>query len=163
MNCPHCQTGNPAEASFCMKCGASLANSCPHCRTELPVEAQFCFKCGLQLTKTKAVPAQPHYQQYIPAELLAKLESAQASGMKGERRVVTMLFCDVKGSTAAAERHDPEEWAEIMNGAFEYLITPVYHYEGTPETRAIIDEIAGLLEDEHLRVMYLNHATKKLQ
>ena len=51
--------------------------------------------------------------------------------MQGERRVVTMLFCDVEGSTAAAESLDPEEWAEIMNGAFEHLIAPVYRYEGT--------------------------------
>ena len=51
--------------------------------------------------------------------------------MEGERRVVTMLFCDVKGSTAMAERLDPEEWAEIMNGAFEHLIAPIYRYEGT--------------------------------
>ncbi|MEZ4768869.1 MAG: adenylate/guanylate cyclase domain-containing protein [Caldilineales bacterium] len=42
-----------------------------------------------------------------------------------------MLFCDVKGSTAAASRLDPEEWAEIINGAFEHMITPVYRYEGT--------------------------------
>ena len=46
--------------------------------------------------------------------------------MQGERRVVTMLFCDVQGSTAAAEKLDPEDWAEIINGAFEYLIAPVY-------------------------------------
>lgn len=51
--------------------------------------------------------------------------------MVGERRIVTMLFCDVKGSTAAAEHLDPEDWAEIMNGAFEYMIRPVYKYEGT--------------------------------
>lgn len=51
--------------------------------------------------------------------------------MQGERRVVTVLFCDVKGSTAMAERLDPEEWAEIMNSAFERLIKPVYRYEGT--------------------------------
>ena len=42
-----------------------------------------------------------------------------------------MLFCDVQGSTAAAEQMDPEEWAEIMNGAFQHLIAPVYKYEGT--------------------------------
>ena len=72
-------------------------------------------------------------EQYIPKELLAKLESASAggSGVSGERRVVTMLFCDVTGSTAAAEQLDPEEWAQIMNGAFEHLIAPVYRYEGT--------------------------------
>src|SRR4051812_15210905 len=51
--------------------------------------------------------------------------------MEGERRVVTMLFCDVKGSTAMAETMDPEDWTEIMNGAFERLIAPVYRYEGT--------------------------------
>ena len=50
--------------------------------------------------------------------------------MEGERRIVTMLFCDVKGSTAMAEALDPEDWAEIMNGAFERLIAPVYRYEG---------------------------------
>jgi class 3 adenylate cyclase/tetratricopeptide (TPR) repeat protein len=51
--------------------------------------------------------------------------------MEGERRNVTVLFCDVKGSTSMAEMLDPEEWAEIMNGAFEHLIAPVYKYEGT--------------------------------
>ncbi len=42
-----------------------------------------------------------------------------------------MLFCDVQGSTAAAEQMDPEEWADVMNGAFDHLIAPVYRYEGT--------------------------------
>jgi class 3 adenylate cyclase/tetratricopeptide (TPR) repeat protein len=51
--------------------------------------------------------------------------------MVGERRIVTMLFCDVKGSTAAAEQLDPEDWSEIMNGAFTHMIKPVYRYEGT--------------------------------
>jgi predicted ATPase/class 3 adenylate cyclase len=51
--------------------------------------------------------------------------------MVGERRVVTMLFCDIKGSTAAAEQLDPEDWTEIINGAFEHMIKPVYKYEGT--------------------------------
>jgi class 3 adenylate cyclase len=61
-----------------------------------------------------------------------KLEMARTSGeMVGERLVVTMRFCDVKGSTTAAERLDPEEWSEIINGAFEHMIRPVYTYEGT--------------------------------
>ena len=70
--------------------------------------------------------------QYLPPELLAKLEAARAhGGMAGERRVITMLFCDVRGSTAAAEQVDPEVWSDIMNGAFERMITPIYRYEGT--------------------------------
>ena len=76
--------------------------------------------------------ARDRLEQYIPKELLAKLEGARRTGAaSAERRVVTMLFCDVTGSTAAAERLDPEEWAEIMNGAFEHLISPIYRYEGT--------------------------------
>src|SRR5206468_5538234 len=71
-------------------------------------------------------------RQYIPPELLRKLENARTGGaMAGERRLVTMLFCDVQGSTAAAEQLDPEDWAEIINGVFEHLIQPVYRYEGT--------------------------------
>ncbi|HEY3474597.1 MAG TPA: adenylate/guanylate cyclase domain-containing protein, partial [Anaerolineales bacterium] len=63
---------------------------------------------------------------------MKKLQAArEKGGMVGERRVVTMLFCDLKGSTAAAEGLDPEDWTEIMNGAFAQMIKPVYQYEGT--------------------------------
>ncbi len=71
-------------------------------------------------------------QSNIPKSLADKLQAAKASQrMRGERRVITMLFCDVTGSTSMAEQLDPEEWAEIMNEAFDYLITPIYRYEGT--------------------------------
>jgi class 3 adenylate cyclase len=70
-------------------------------------------------------------QSLIPEDFATKLEGARAAQtMVGERRIVTMLFCDIKGSTVAAEQLDPEDWAEIMNGAFEYMIRPVYKYEG---------------------------------
>ena len=79
-----------------------------------------------------AASSQDKLLQYIPKELLSKLEAARSGhAMSGERRVVTILFCDVKGSTAAAEQMDPEDWVEVMNGAFEHLIEPVYRYEGT--------------------------------
>jgi class 3 adenylate cyclase len=81
---------------------------------------------------SEAASVRAQLEQYIPRELLQKLESARTSGgIQGERRVVTMLFCDVTGSTAAEEQLDPEEWAQIMNGPFEHLIAPVYRYEGT--------------------------------
>ena len=132
MNCTSCQTQNSIDAKFCMQCGASLGSRCPQCGAQLPTEARFCQKCGHRLAGTEPEPAESRLHQYIPKELLAKLESARAAGgVQGERRIVTMLFCDVQGSTAAAEKLDPEEWAEIMNGAFEHLIAPVYRYEGT--------------------------------
>jgi class 3 adenylate cyclase/tetratricopeptide (TPR) repeat protein len=69
---------------------------------------------------------------HMPEEFASKLRAARTErSMQGERRVVTILFCDVKGSTAMAEQLDPEDWAEIMNEAFEYLIKPIYRYEGT--------------------------------
>ncbi|HJX41693.1 MAG TPA: adenylate/guanylate cyclase domain-containing protein, partial [Anaerolineales bacterium] len=136
MNCPHCSAQNPETARFCMQCGRAMLQVCPNCSAENPPQANFCGSCGQALnaepqTEAPATDTRDKLLQYIPQELLAKLEAARAGhSMAGERRVVTMLFCDVKGSTAAAERLDPEDWAEIMNSAFEYLIRPVYRYEG---------------------------------
>jgi class 3 adenylate cyclase len=68
----------------------------------------------------------------MPEEYAAKMRAARrARAMRGERRIITMLFCDVVGSTAMAGQLDAEEWTEIMNELFEHLITPVYRYEGT--------------------------------
>lgn len=137
MDCRNCQFENPDGARFCMSCGSSLANVCPECATELPAEARFCLSCGHQMAATAPAQAaaetsRANLERYIPPELLNKLEASKAGGKtEGERRIVTMLFCDVSGSTAAAEKLDPEEWAQIMNGAFENLIAPVYRYEGT--------------------------------
>ena len=105
--------------------------SCPDCSTANPDEARFCLNCGARLPVPATIDLE-HLEPYLPKGMLAKLEAARVGrSMEGERRVVTMLFCDVKGSTAMAETLDPEEWAEIMNGAFERLIAPVYRYEGT--------------------------------
>ncbi|MBI4219824.1 MAG: zinc-ribbon domain-containing protein, partial [Chloroflexi bacterium] len=132
MNCPRCETPNPEGARFCMNCGAPIQAACPQCSAPVPQGAAFCPMCGHRLGQPRPAARTPALQQYVPAELMAKLEYARAhGGMLGERRTVTVLFCDVKGSTSAAEKLDPEEWAEIMNGGFECLIAPVYRYEGT--------------------------------
>lgn len=139
MLCSKCQSANPDGAKFCMNCGASLTITCPKCATALPPGAKFCFNCGHNLAAQPPVDApkaQPETQasglhRFIPNELLAKLEAARAQGgIEGERRIMSMLFCDVKGSTAAAGQMDPEEWAGVINGAFEQMIRPIYQYEG---------------------------------
>jgi len=159
MYCPSCQAANPEGAKFCMACGNPLLASCPECGTELPAQARFCLNCGHQLAEPEAASPSASLEQYIPRELLAKLEASRSSGgLQGERRIVTMMFCDVTGSTAAAEKLDPEEWAEIMNGAFEYLIAPVYRYEGTL-ARLMGDAILAFFgapiahEDDHNRAV----------
>ncbi len=129
MQCPNCATENPQEAQFCFRCGNALAQACPNCGGALPDEAAFCPHCGHDVAGPTG--DDDGLRRYIPEELLAKLSRAATSGLSGERRRVTMLFCDVEGSTAAAENLDPEEWAELMNGAFEHLIAPIYRYEGT--------------------------------
>ena len=106
MNCPNCRTANPEAANFCMNCGSRLVVE----KESVGERSQF------------------KLDRYLPQELITKLESARSrNSMVGERRVITMLFCDVKGSTAAAEKVDPEVWTDIMNGVFEYMIHPNYN------------------------------------
>jgi class 3 adenylate cyclase/tetratricopeptide (TPR) repeat protein len=92
------------------------------------------MNCGSRLAvenESAGEKSQFKLDRYLPQELVTKLESARSrNSMVGERRVITMLFCDVKGSTAAAEKVDPETWTEVMNGVFEVMIRPVYKYEG---------------------------------
>lgn len=118
-----------------MNCGSPLTLRCANCGAELPSEAVFCPRCGHKVADPPSTaPDSPEgtLRRFIPPELLEKLELADSSGASlGERRTVTMLFSDLQGSTTAAEHLDPEDWSEIMNGAFERLIAPIYQYEGT--------------------------------
>jgi class 3 adenylate cyclase/tetratricopeptide (TPR) repeat protein len=132
MSCPRCQAANPEGAKFCLNCGTALSTACPNCATPLSSGAKFCHNCGYALAKPPSNSAQARLRQHVPEELLGEVETARAGrSSESERRIVTVLFCDVQGSTALAEQFDPEEWVEIMNGAYEYLIAPVYRYEGT--------------------------------
>lgn len=140
MECQNCGHENTEDARFCSQCGHNLSYPCPVCGTMADPEDRFCRSCGTALTESarspepEVSPAQPadDLSRYLPEELLAKMRSArQGHSMEGERRTVTMLFADVQGSTSSAEQLDPEDWAEIMNGAFERLIAPIYRYEGT--------------------------------
>ena len=138
MQCPECNTGNPEGAKFCLKCGVKLVLVCPQCKTELPPHAEFCIACGTQLvTPPSEAMREPGLgrltealERLVPREFAERLLATRGQVGK-ERRMVTILFSDVKGSTAMAEDLDPEEVMEIMEGAFDVLIEPVYRYEGT--------------------------------
>src|SRR5687767_9870548 len=129
MKCPHCTFDNPADAVFCQNCGRPLEQKCPNCSTLNATDARFCKNCGFGLSGASAhgtEAAHASLYKYIPKELAEELEATRTSrGVEGERRIVTVLFCDVQGSTALAGGLDPEEWSEIINGAFQYLIQPV--------------------------------------
>lgn len=143
MHCPACGAENPDKAKFCLECGEKLTPAtlaCAQCGAALPPSAKFCLECGAKVGAPAPPPVAPsltpeaqlaeRLKRLVPKEYAERL-LAGAGGRQGERRTVTILFCDVKGSTAMAQNLDPEDVLEIMNGAFEVLIPPVYRYEGT--------------------------------
>jgi len=135
--CPKCQFDCPAEFGFCPKCGTLLQQACPKCGFRVPAEFAFCPQCGSAVA-APAVAAERdtqallHHaiQRLIPKELAERLRATRGQ-VSTERRLVTILFCDVKGSTAMGESLDPEDMLDIMNGAFDFLIPPIYRHEGT--------------------------------
>src|SRR4051812_19413700 len=137
MECPNCSFENAGDAKFCENCGKSLEMQCPHCGKPVSPGARFCKHCGFTLHPAPATApvrtaasTQALIDRYVTKEIESKIAAAVTSSIEGERRIVTILFADIKGSTALAEKLDPEDWAEIMNSAFEYLIEPIYRYEG---------------------------------
>ena len=101
--------------------------SCPFCRHENPAGARFCNHCGAPLA-TPAIPLEP--RSYTPRHLADKI-LASRSALRGERKLVTVLFADVAGSMELAERVDPEEWHRLLDRLFRILADGVHRYEGT--------------------------------
>jgi class 3 adenylate cyclase/predicted ATPase len=137
MRCPACNTDNRDDAAYCLQCGTSLVSVCPQCGRELLPEAQFCDRCGARRPALAArmevrrdAAATEALRRLAPAAYADRLLAA-GGRMAGERRMVTILMADVTGSSALSRDLDPEEWLEIMDGAFEVLIAPIARYEGT--------------------------------
>jgi len=121
---------------FCGHCGAKLAVLCPQCGTENPPGFKFCGECGSPLETTKeempipeACPT-PAAQSYTPSHLAIQILQSK-SALEGERKQVTVLFCDLVGSTSLAERLGPETMYLLLNRFFELALSEVHRYEGT--------------------------------
>ena len=130
MQCPTCRYDNPPQAAFCIQCGAKLRLACSNCGTALPAGARFCMSCGqaVNLSTSTDDARLARLTAAAPAPLVEKMRAAHLSG---ERRMVTVLFADVVGSTALAEKMDAEDWTLIMNRAFDRISPSIYKYEGT--------------------------------
>ncbi len=127
MLCPNCQHPNTNTAKFCENCGFKLQTT--GVSNQLSVISE-----QSPVTRHPSPAPSPdlaRLEKLVPKEFAARLLQSRTGRVEGERRIVTILFCDVKGSTAMGEERDPEEILEIMNGAFDALIEPVYRYEGT--------------------------------
>jgi len=99
MKCPKCQAENFETRKFCKECGAKIIMACPHCGFEnLPAD-KFCGECGNKLTKPggPAPTAYPKPESYTPKYLAEKILTSR-SALEGERKQVTVMFADLKGS-----------------------------------------------------------------
>jgi hypothetical protein len=107
MQWPRCQHENPAGQKFCGECGARLAAGCPSCGSSNPPSQKFCGECGAPLTPGD-VPKFASPQTYTPKHLAEKILTSKAA-LEGERKQVTVLFADLKGSMELLADRDPEE------------------------------------------------------
>jgi class 3 adenylate cyclase/tetratricopeptide (TPR) repeat protein len=117
---------------FCGNCAAPLAVRCPQCGFASPPGFRFCGECAAPLGDTDAAQAAPERapRDYTPRHLAERILSSR-SALEGERKQVTVLFADVKGSMELAEGIDPEAWHGILDRFFGILTEGVHRFEGT--------------------------------
>jgi class 3 adenylate cyclase/predicted ATPase len=125
--CPACGHENRETAKFCEACAVALQRVCAGCGSALRPTAKFCDECGQSATGSAAHPSPA---SYTPKHLADKILTSRAA-LEGERKQVTVLFADVKGSMELAEQVDPEEWHRIMDRFFAILTDGVHRFEGT--------------------------------
>jgi class 3 adenylate cyclase/tetratricopeptide (TPR) repeat protein len=131
MRCPRCHQDNPTHARFCLGCGARLALACGSCGAELPGAARFCLHCGQAVAAGTTAPVRsPAPETYTPKHLAEKILTSKAA-LEGERKQVTVLFADLKGSMELLADHDPEEARKLLDPVLDRMMEAVHRYEGT--------------------------------
>ena len=135
MKCSACQSDNREGVKFCEECGTRIAQVCPRCDHTIPAGKKFCGECGQKLAQNEAAPADPviDYERpdsYTPKFMAEKILTTRGS-LEGERKRVTVFFCDVTGFTALSETLDPEAVHQIMDGCFAILMQEIHKVEGT--------------------------------
>jgi len=131
MKCPRCQHENPTESNFCLGCGTRFSISCGSCGKELPAGSRFCNMCGSPVAAES--PNQPRFtspEYYTPKHLAEKILTSKAA-LEGERKQVTVLFADLKGSMELLADRDPEEARKLLDPVLEHMMDAVHRYEGT--------------------------------
>src|SRR5215831_8702611 len=166
MRCANCHHDNPADFRFCMRCGTKLEHICPACGAALPPESLFCGKCGVRLpadttTPPMAASATDHQRPpaaYTPLYLQEKILTSR-SALEGERKQVTILFADLKGSMELLADRDPEDARRLLDPVLTRMMEAVHHYEGTVN-QVLGDGIMALFgvplahEDHAVRACY---------
>ncbi len=146
MRCVNCGTELLPGKKFCHACGTAVQIRCPSCASEVDPSFRFCPECGSALpapsppVSAAPSPAQDERQdrlsKHIPVDLADRIRGTQST-LTGERKLVTVLFCDLVGSTAIAERLDPEEYRDLLDQYLELAFHEIYRFDG------IVNQLAG--------------------
>jgi class 3 adenylate cyclase len=158
MKCLSCEHENAVEARFCEQCGAPLPRVCAHCGSYASSIAKFCPQCGRPLASVAGDSRFVSPKFYTPQHLADKILTARAA-LEGERKQVTVLFADIKGSMELFADRDPETAQKLFDPVLERMIEAVHRYEGTVN-RVMGDGIMALFgapishEDHAVRACY---------
>lgn len=143
MKCPKCQTLNRIDAKFCEECATPLAKTCANCGHELSLSAKFCPECARPTAASASLQTSDPDQSpfgspdtYTPNHLVAKILNSRTA-LEGERKQVTVLFADLKGSMELLADRDPEEARQLLDPVLKHMMEAVHHYEGT------VNQVAG--------------------
>src|SRR6516162_3109245 len=126
MLCAKCKTENPEGLKFCNECGAPFKTPCASCGFENAPAAKFCGQCGAAL----GAPAVTVSGKKSDQTQIRLTEAAAPENLDGERKVVTALFADIKGSTELQQDLDPEQARAIIDPALKIMIDAARHYDG---------------------------------
>jgi class 3 adenylate cyclase/tetratricopeptide (TPR) repeat protein len=163
MICPQCQRENLPDAVFCDRCGMRFETVCSHCGQLNRSESRFCRICGHTIPQTAAIaplrdPEVPPPDSYVPRHLAEKILASRQS-LEGERKEVTVLFADIRGSTRLLEGLDPEDAQKLIDPVLRVMMDAVHRYEGTVN-QVLGDGIMALFgaplahEDHAVRACY---------
>src|SRR5215470_909582 len=117
MLCSNCGADNPEAARFCIECASPFARRCPLCGTENPPHAKFCAQCATHLSGRASLASPPATSRQNVEVNAAFTEGKTDRQLDGERKTVTALFADIKGSTELMADLDPEEARSIIDPA----------------------------------------------
>ncbi|MBV8356744.1 MAG: AAA family ATPase [Deltaproteobacteria bacterium] len=126
MRCSKCGSDNRQGRKFCTNCGTSLVATCPKCGAAIQLEEKFCGECGAAIGAS--VPPVPSSAQPSPLQLSDAISATEV--IDGERKTVTALFANIKGSMELMEDLDPEEARAMVDPALKLMIEAVQHYDG---------------------------------
>ncbi len=145
MRCVNCGTELIPGKQFCHACGTRAPIACTNCGNPIDPGFRFCPECGTPSPADASAPAKsrlaasepaPPLTPAIPETLAAKIRASQAV-IAGERKLVTVMFCDLVGSTSIAERLDPEDYRDLLEEYMALVFREVYRVEG------IVTHLAG--------------------